>query len=220
MDHARVTLFAGHYGSGKTKISVNYALALRREVQRVTIADLDTVNPYFRTKDSERELQAAGVSLICSDYANTNLDMPALPQSLYAILDDTQTSVVVDIGGDDRGAYALGRFAGGILQEHDYEMLLVFNPYRPLTRTPADAVEILREIEQACHLPFTGLVNNANLGEETTPEHVLRMTGFAEEVSALTGLPLRFTTVKESLYDALRGRIEPLMPLRLQKKII
>ena len=185
MDHARVTLFAGHYGSGKTNIAVNYALALRREVQRVTI-----------------------------------LDMPALPQSLYAILDDTQTSVVVDIGGDDRGAYALGRFAGGILQEHDYEMLLVFNPYRPLTRTPAAAVEILREIEQACHLPFTGLVNNANLGEETTPEHVLRMTGFAEEVSALTGLPLRFTTVKESLYDALRGRIEPLMPLRLQKKII
>ena len=120
MDHARVTLFAGHYGSGKTNIAVNYALALRREVQRVTIADLDTVNPYFRTKDSERELQAAGVSLICSDYANTNLDMPALPQSLYAILDDTQTSVVVDIGGDDRGAYALGRFAGGILQEHDY----------------------------------------------------------------------------------------------------
>ena len=142
MDHARVTLFAGHYGSGKTNIAVNYALALRREVQRVTIADLDTVNPYFRTKDSERELQAAGVSLICSDYANTNLDMPALPQSLYAILDDTQTSVVVDIGGDDRGAYALGRFAGGILQEHDYEMLLVFNPYRPLTRTPAAAVEI------------------------------------------------------------------------------
>ena len=220
MDHARVTLFAGHYGSGKTNIAVNYALALRREVQRVTIADLDTVNPYFRTKDSERELQAAGVSLICSDYANTTLDMPALPQSLYAILDDTQTSVVVDIGGDDRGAYALGRFAGGILQEHDYEMLLVFNPYRPLTRTPAAAVEILREIEQACHLPFTGLVNNANLGEETTPEHVLRMTGFAEEVSALTGLPLRFTTVKESLYDALRGRIEPLMLLRLQKKII
>ena len=81
-------------------------------------------------------------------------------------------------------------------------------------------MEILREIEQACHLPFTGLVNNANLGEETTPEHVLRMTGFAEKVSALTGLPLRFTTVKESLYDALRGRIEPLMPLRLQKKII
>ena len=191
MDHARVTLFAGHYGSGKTNIAVNYALALRREVQRVTIADLDTVNPYFRTKDSERELQAAGVSLICSDYANTNLDMPALPQSLYAILDDTQTSVVVDIGGDDRGAYALGRFAGGILQEHVYEMLLVVNPYRRL-----------------------------KLGEETTPEQVLRMTGFAEEVSALTGLPLRFTTVKESLYDALRGRIEPLMPLRLQKKII
>ena len=220
MKHARITLLAGHYGSGKTNIAVNYALALRQFEQRVTIADLDTVNPYFRTKDSEEELRAAGVGLIVSEFANSNLDLPALPQELYAILDEQDTNMVVDIGGDDRGAYALGRFAGGILQEGNYEMLLVLNHYRPLTSTPEEAIQIMQEIEQACGLPFTGLINNSNLGEETTPQDVLKTIPYTEEVSRQTGLPVRFTTVKESIYPLLQGQIDHLMPLRLQKKII
>ena len=220
MKHARITLLAGHYGSGKTNIAVNYALALRQFEQRVTIADLDTVNPYFRTKDSEEELRAAGVGLIVSEFANSNLDLPALPQELYAILDEQDTNMVVDIGGDDRGAYALGRFAGGILQEGNYEMLLVLNHYRPLTSTPEEAIQIMQEIEQACGLPFTGLINNSNLGEETTPQDVLKTVPYTEEVSRQTGLPVRFTTVKESIYPLLQGQIDHLMPLRLQKKII
>lgn len=220
MKHARITLLAGHYGSGKTNIAVNYALALRQIEQRVTIADLDTVNPYFRTKDSEEELRAAGVGLIVSEFANSNLDLPALPQELYAILDEQDTNMVVDIGGDDRGAYALGRFAGGILQEGNYEMLLVLNHYRPLTSTPEEAIQIMQEIEQACGLPFTGLINNSNLGEETTPQDVLKTVPYTEEVSRQTGLPVRFTTVKESIYPLLQGQIDHLMPLRLQKKII
>lgn len=186
----------------------------------MTIADLDTVNPYFRTKDSEAALRQADIGLICSEYANTNLDLPALPQSLYAIIDDRTTHMVVDIGGDDRGAYALGRFAGEILAENCYEMLLVLNCYRPLTAHPAEAVEIMQEIEQACHLPFTGLVNNSNLAEETTPADVLQSLPYARAVSDLTGLPIRFTTVKASLYPQLQGKIESLLPLRLQEKII
>ena len=219
MKHARITLFAGHYGSGKTNIAVNYAKALRKQVDRVTIADLDTVNPYFRTKDSEQELRQADIGLIVSEYANSNLDMPALPQQLYAIIDDRQSCMVVDIGGDDRGAYALGRFADGIRQENDYEMLLVLNHYRPLTSTPEEAIEIMREIEAACHLPFTGLVNNSNLGAETTAEDVLDTVAYTEAVSRATGLPIRFTTVMESIYPMLQGQIENLLPLQLQKKI-
>ena len=123
----------------------------------MTIADLDTVNPYFRTKDSGEELQSGRGRVICSDYANTNLDMPALPQSSCTRSSTiAHDGVVVDIGGDDRGAYALGRFAGASCRSTIYEMLLVFNPYRPLTRTPAAAVEILREIERRAICPSQG----------------------------------------------------------------
>ena len=111
MDHKRVTLFAGHYGSGKTNIAVNYALLLAGEGKRVSIADLDIVNPYFRTRDSAAELEAAGVRLISSRFANTNVDLPALPAEAYSLVEDRSAYAVMDIGGDDRGAYALGRYA-------------------------------------------------------------------------------------------------------------
>ena len=105
----RISLFAGHYGSGKTNIAVNCALRAREAGQNVTIADLDIVNPYFRTKDSEALLKRHGIGLVCSEYANTNLDIPALPKELYAILARRDSAVIMDIGGDDRGAVALGR---------------------------------------------------------------------------------------------------------------
>lgn len=220
MKRKRVTLFCGHYGSGKTNLAVNYAMVLRRTEPRVAIADLDIVNPYFRTKDSAEELSEAGIRLICSDYANTNLDIPALPQDLYAVTDDRGLSVVVDVGGDDRGALALGRIAPALAEENDYEMLMVLNAYRPLTPDAASVLEILREIEGAGHLRFTGLVNNSNLGRETTPETVLNTADFAAECAALTGLPLFWTAAEETVAEALRGKVENLFLLKLQKKII
>ena len=163
----RLTLFCGHYGSGKTNIALNYALQLKQQGGAVTVADLDIVNPYFRTKDSRTELEEAGIRLICSEYANTNVDIPALPPELYSITDDQNHRVVLDIGGDDRGALVLGRLAPAILQEDSYEMLMVINRYRPLTPDAASTVEVMREIETAGGIRFTGLVNNSNLGEAT-----------------------------------------------------
>ena len=110
MEHKRLTLFAGHYGSGKTNIAVNYALMLAKEGKKVCIGDLDIVNPYFRTKDSARQLEEAGVDLISPQYANTNVDLPALPAEAYRLVQDLDSYAVADIGGDDRGAYALGRY--------------------------------------------------------------------------------------------------------------
>ena len=219
MEHKRITLLSGHYGSGKTNIAVNLAFELKKTCDRVAIADIDIVNPYFRTKDSEKELAAAGIRLICSEYANSNLDIPALPDELYSIIDDKELTAVVDIGGDDRGALALGRFAPGIVEEGDYEMLMVINCYRPLTRTAEAILEIRREIETAGGITFTGLVNNSNLGAETEPEDVLRSVAFAREVSEKTGLPIRMTTIDQRLFKALSGKIEHLFPLRLQDKI-
>jgi hypothetical protein len=219
MINKRVLLLCGHYGSGKTNIAVNLAFRLKEKYPTVTIADLDIVNPYFRSKDSAKELEAAGIRLICSNYANSNVDIPALPPDLYALTDDRRMRAVIDVGGDDRGALVLGRIAPALLEENDYEMLMVINCYRPLTRDAASTVEVMREIEVAGGIRFTGLVNNSNLGVETTPEDVLTSVPYANEVSTLCGLPLVMTTAEKEIAAKLEGKISNLLPLDLQKKI-
>ncbi len=214
-----MTLLSGHYGSGKTNIAVNIALELKKHRDNVAIADLDIVNPYFRTKDSQAELENAGIRFICSEYANTNLDIPALPQQMYSITDDQTLTAVMDIGGDDRGALALGRYTPALIEENNYDMLLVVNRFRPLTPDAESTVEIMREIEAAGGLPFTGIINNSNLGDETTPEDVLSSVEYAEKISSLTGLPVKMTTVRAEIYNQLTDKVPDLFPLTLQPKI-
>lgn len=219
MNFKRVTLLCGHYGSGKTNVAINIAFLLRKCYNEVCIADLDIVNPYFRTKDSREELEKAGIKLIASEYAGTNVDIPALPQEMYSITDNKNLRAVIDVGGDDRGALALGRIAPSVLAENDYECLLVINKFRPLTPDAESTVEIMREIEYAGGIKFTGIVNNSNLGEETTCEDVLGSVSYANEVSRLAGIPVVLTSVRKSLYTELDGKIENLLPLSLQAKI-
>ena len=217
MNHKRLTLFAWHYGSGKTNIAVNYALALAKEGKQVCIADLDIVNPYFRTKDSARELEAAGVTLISPQFANTNVDLPALPAEAYRLVTDKSIYGIMDIGGDDRGAYALGRYVPAIIEEGNFRMVFVANCYRPLTRTPEEAMEVMREIEAACGLRFTDIINNSNLGPETTPETVRCAREYMENLSQISGLPIFATTAVESVAAQLT-EIDNVLPLRLQEK--
>ncbi|MBE6819814.1 MAG: hypothetical protein E7516_02010 [Ruminococcaceae bacterium] len=218
MESKRITLFAGHYGSGKTNIAVNYALRLKEEYDKVVIADLDIVNPYFRSKDSEKQLEARGIHLISSEYANTNVDVPAMPSEAYSIIDDRTIKAVIDVGGDDRGALAMGRYAPAILGENDYEMLLVINKYRPLTRDCASTLAVMNEIEIACGMKFTGIINNSNLGDETTADDVISSAAYADEISEVTGLPVRMTTVKEDLYDKLKEKVVNCTPIKLYVK--
>ena len=220
MINKRVLLLCGHYGSGKTNIAVNLAQAIKREFPIVTLADLDIVNPYFRSKDSATELEEAGIRLICSNFANSNVDVPALPPDLYALTDDHRMRAIIDVGGDDRGALVLGRLAPSILEENDYEMMMVINCYRPLTRDAASTLEVMREIEAAsAGIRFTALVNNSNLGVETTAEDVLASVRYANEVASLSGLPVVMTTADERLEEGLKDKIPNLFPLKLQKKI-
>lgn len=214
----RITLFCGHYGSGKTNLAVNFAKKLKHEGKSVVIADLDIVNPYFRTKDSEQELQSLGIELICSPYANSNLDIPALPASMYRTVEDKSTYAVLDVGGDDSGAVALGRLSQKIREENDFEMIFVANFFRPLTRTAKEAYNILLEIEKASGLPFTAIVNNSNLGNETTADDILRTDEKARELSALCSLPVIMTSAVESLCTGLSGCAGEIFPLTLQKK--
>ena len=217
MEHKRLTLFAGHYGSGKTNIAVNYALYLAKEGKKVCIADLDIVNPYFRTKDSEEELREAGIRLVSPQYANSNVDLPALPAESYRLVQDKSTYGIMDIGGDDRGAYALGRYADAIKAENDYRMAFVVNCYRPLTSSVEDALEIMKEIEAACGIGFTCIVNNSNLGKETTAETVLESADFVNRLSEASGLPLWITSAEATVAEGLTGL--NVLPMKLQKKI-
>ena len=218
MDHKRLTLFAGHYGSGKTNIAVNYALALASEGKKVCVADMDIVNPYFRTADSAAQLKAAGVELIVPQFANSNVDLPALPAEAYRLVEDHSSYGVMDIGGDDRGAYALGRYVPFIQKENNYRMIFVANCYRPLTETPEDALEVMREIEAACKLPFTDIVNNSHLGPLTDVATVLDSVSYTQKLSELSGLPIYMTTVRADLAPEVSKHISNVLPLQLQEK--
>lgn len=219
MEYKRITLLCGHYGSGKTNIAVNMAFDLKNKYNNVTVADLDIVNPYFRTKDSELQLKEAGIRLICSKYANSNLDIPALPQDMYSITDDKNQKVIIDVGGDDRGALALGRLVPKIKEENNYSMLFVINCFRPLTKNAETTIEVMKEIESAAGLRFTGIINNSNLGEETTYKDIENSFEYANEVSKISGLPVVLTTVSEKVYNSIEQNNNNLFALKLQDKI-
>lgn len=212
----RVTLFCGHYGSGKTNIAVNYAKRLAASGLNTALADIDVVNPYFRSADSKAELEKCGVEVIALPFANTNVDLPALPSAVYGLVERRDINAVLDVGGDDRGALALGRFTPYILAENNYDMLLVVNFYRPLTKTAEDVISVMQEIENAAGIKFTGIVNNSNLGEATKKSDVEATFDEALKLSKKTGLPLTFTSFDERLdVDC-----DNPFPIKLQTKLI
>lgn len=215
MTGRRVTIFVGHYGSGKTSVAVNHAFYLREAGKAVTIADLDIVNPYFRTSDHLHALEARGIRLVASPFAGSNVDLPALPGELYALVEDRACCAVFDVGGDDRGAVALGRYAPAIRAEGDYEMAFVVNFFRPLTRTPEDALAVLREVEAACGIPCTGLVHNSNLGARTTARDVLDARPNIEALAEAAGLPVLATAFDRRLQTELEDRVVCPFPLDL-----
>lgn len=214
----RITIFAGHYGSGKTNVAINYALTLAKTGFKTAAADLDIVNPYFRTKDAEAVLKENGIRLIVSEFAGTNVDTPALPPEAYSLVHDSSIHAVIDVGGDDRGALALGRYAPEIAKQDNYDMFFVINKYRYLTQNSEEAIEIMNEISRAAELDFTGIINNSNLGDETTAKDILNSVEYAHEVSEMSGLEIIATAVRQDIADELENEINNIMPVRLYVK--
>ena len=192
-----VILLTGDYGCGKTNLAVNLALLLA-EKGNVSVVDMDTVNPYFRTADFGEMLAEQGINLVFPQYANTNLDIPVLNFDLESVISESDFTII-DVGGADAGAYPAGRYESlfKALGER-LEMLYVFNMYRLCERSADVVVKTLREIESACRLKCTALVNNSNLGAETTPQVVAQTADFAQMVAELAGKPIRFTCVTEN----------------------
>ena len=199
----KVIVVTGHYGSGKTNLALNLALQAREAGEDVTLCDLDIVNPYFRTADFKDIASRKNIKLLASDYANSNLDIPALAGGLEPAVRGGGT-VIIDVGGDDAGAMALGRYAKTI-KAKPYTMLYVVNAYRYLMENPADAAELLREIEKASRLTVTHIVNCSNLCKETTARDIIQSQAYADEVSKLAGKPLLFTAADARIIEGLAG---------------
>ena len=200
LDLKDFVVVTGHYGCGKTNFSINLALEYAAKGRKVTIVDMDLVNPYFRTSDYREMLESKGIEVIAPIFGHTNLDIPSLPASMYSIF-DSKDMVIVDVGGDDVGSTVLGRFRPKF-EGLDYDMLYVVNRFRNLTATPEDAVEVLEEIKAVSGLTPTGLVNNSHLMAETDAHIIGEGIEFAKKISGLTGLELKCNTIRRDLEEA------------------
>lgn len=205
----RVTVICGHYGTGKTNLSINLAMDCARSGESVTLVDMDIVNPYFRSADYSDVLTKEGIRVIGPNFANTNLDTPSLPGSVKTAIEDGER-VIIDVGGDDAGTTALAVYSRQ-LQSADPDVLYVVNMYRSMTTSPDEAVSILGDIERTAHLKATGVVNNSHLKQLTTAETVDASLEFADSVCGATGLPLRFTTVPRGISPS--RKVENLYPI-------
>ncbi|MDR1754878.1 MAG: cobalamin biosynthesis protein CobQ [Eubacterium sp.] len=197
MEFKKIVIVTGHYGSGKTNLSANIALYLAAAGKKCAVADLDIVNPYFRAADFKELFFKNGISLLSSRYANSTLDVPSLTIGLDGA---TYDNVIIDVGGDDSGAFALGRFE--LLKKFgtfDVEMLYVINRCRYLIKAPGEALCLMREIEAASGLKCTGIVNNTNLGSETNAQIIKDSLRYAAEVAKLSCLKVKFIAVRRDL---------------------
>ena len=214
IDFKKRIVVVGHYGSGKTEFALNLAFKLRETGEKVTIVDLDIVNPYFRTKDAEKELTEAGIEIIAPVYANTNVDVPALPPNIYAAF-EKEGYVIFDVGGDDDGATVLGRFKGQF-DAAEYDMIGVVNTKRPLTTTSEEIVESLAAIERVSRLKFTGIVNNTNISDETTAEIVNSGTEICSDAAKKLGTKLKYVSALESLQNQID--VNDVFPIKIRLK--
>ena len=210
----RVKVLVGHYGSGKTELAVNMALALRKSAP-VMLVDLDIVNPFFRSAEVKPLLAEHGVEIVYPAYALSGVDIPILPAEVERAF-TTDGFSVFDVGGDDDGAVALGGFSA-LLERRGYSMLYVVNPYRELEPDPEEDAALLERIQQSSRLRVTYLVNNANLGPETTPQLVREAAPYLGELSRITGIPVLWTAV-ESRYA---GQFPPdgILPIEVYVKL-
>lgn len=211
----RINIFTGHYGSGKTEIAVNFALELKKHHEKVVICDMDIVNPYFRTNDVREFLAEKGIRVIAPDYACTNVDIPVLPGDILSVFSDKDAYAVLDIGGDDDGAVALGQYYR-YMKDEDYDMFFVLNALRPMTSSVEEIAELAANIELMSRLKITGLINNTNLSYLTESAHLLGGMQLSEDAAAKLNIPISYITgAKDKLSEVPEKYKDKLFPIDL-----
>lgn len=216
MHDKRLVIVIGHYGSGKTEFAVNYAVKMKEIYENVSIADLDIVNPYFRSREKREFFEEIGIKLFDSSIRNTAVDLPALPAELMGVITNPNIKSIIDVGGDPVGARVLARFAEQI-KNVDYDMFYVINGNRPDTSTVDGVINYLKMIEATSRLKITGLVNNTHMLKATTVEDVEFGHELTKKVSWETDIPIRYEAVIKETADKIKNQeiIEKLFPINL-----
>ena len=210
----RLTVLVGNYGSGKTEIALNLAME-KRKSGPTAMVDLDIVNPYFRSGEKRAVLEEAGVRVLMPTFATTTVDIPALPPEIQSVFDQPFEQVVFDVGGDDTGATALGRYSPFFSRERENTCVLyVVNVCRPLSHTAEDILRLMERISFRSRMQPDALVNNANLQGETTSELLLHGQDVLSKVSMKTGLPIAMITGERAVLNSLPNDLKPIcMPI-------
>ncbi|NLB91063.1 MAG: hypothetical protein GX786_07585 [Clostridiales bacterium] len=196
----RITIFVGNYGSGKTELSLDYALKSIKS-EPTTLVDLDIVNPYFRSSEKKQLLLNSGVHVLMPTFAETAVDVPALPAEIQSVFDQKNSRVIFDVGGDDTGAAALGRYYPYFAEELDQvQVFFVVNTLRPLSADTEGITDLLFRIQNRSRLAVTGLIHNSNLADETTLTQLLEGEEIIKEVAKVTKLPIVSTVMMQSLF--------------------
>lgn len=218
LDH-RLTIIIGAYGSGKSEIAVNMSLAQRKALpdKKLLIADLDIVNPFYRSSDCGAVLEEAGIRLITPLYAGSNVDAPVLTPEMYVIFDDESYQGIFDIGGEDMGAIVLGSIKKRI-ENTDTAIYMAVNTLRPFTSDPEQIAIMTNELTSAAGFKIDGYLNNTNLLEETTSEMLEEGEKKILEASKLTGIPLIANCVMEGV-DIPEGKLNDHELFRMERKI-
>ncbi len=211
----RIRIIIGHYGSGKTEFSINYALELKKQGKKVAIADLDVVNVYFRSREKAELLEEKGIKVIGASIKGNALDLPAISGEVLTPLQDKSYDTILDVGGDPAGARALGRYHEYFI-EGDYDMFFVLNANRPDTGTVEAALQYVRQIEDTSRAKVTGIINNTHMLKSTTIDDIINGYQLALELSELTGIPLKYNIVLEELAPLLpKDMVGEVFPIEL-----
>ena len=213
----RIQIITGHYGSGKTEYAVNLALHLAQTTENVALADMDIVNPYFRSYEQAKRLEDAGIRVIVTSCGGI-ADIPAINPEVMSIFQQEKWTGVLDIGGDPIGARVLARFAPQLKSE-DFDLLFVLNANRPETKDVESALQYMQGIEAECRQKVTGIVNNTHLCGETTAEEILKGARLAQELSERTSLPVIHHAVQRKFVEQVQDKLpEPILPMNIYMK--
>ncbi len=190
-----VEAYVGEYASGKSECAVNRALELARRGRKVTLVDLDLIEPFYTLRSLQKELSAPGLTVIAWETRETlglgEAGTVIKPAARWALR--REGDIILDVGYGVEGSRTLN-LVEGAARDPDLRILAVINVSRPMTAGVKDIVA-----ETGAMGRVDGLINNSHLGGETTVELVQTGARIVTEAAAILGLPVAATLAETKL---------------------